>query len=129
MTAVRKLNDNEELLAELASHPDSGQQSIHCKVMRNGELILGFRVNEKGLEDIGFGSLEFSFGGSKRIRLQDGLGIGYPGALTSLHINEEDRKNYQDVADRLAIWMEYAIFQGKIEEVPASFMRDPRSPY
>lgn len=102
MTAIRKLNRQDEIRAQFRSFDDSEIQVVTAYVYRKRELVLGFSISKHGLEHI-------ELGGRRRMTLL-----------------VEDASDYTNrLADRITTWIEESISQGEIRELPLDILQRP----
>ena len=119
------LNDKEYFSIYL--HHDSGPSDkwISCSLYQDHKATFAFRIIEGGLQGglslIEDHSYEVSFGGSPKIKVQGIVAIGNRGDHRAHLIGDAfDQKGFQALADPVVDWLERAVREGKVGEIPFS---------
>ncbi len=118
ITARHKLNENELIEAQFHSTDDSEHQSFSLRILRGGEIVMGFSMSEEGVEKIWHESVNFSIsppGSGRR-----GFRFIHTGR-TSDEL-EWDRLG-NNLAGIFADWVEEMLAKGKIVNDPLGFIR------
>ena len=120
------LEDGTIISAEYYKSKDYGRQLIHCRVEKADQLLLGFHLGQDGVENIGSGRVAFSFGDSALVKISEpGVGIGYPGEMSTLSIDLDDSKKYASLGEQLANWVTHITQEKKVTSIPFQIIATP----
>jgi len=94
---------------------------IWCGLYQDHRPTLAFRIGPAGLIRIEDGPFEVSFGDSPKIKVEGRVTIGNRGDYRANLIGDAfDQKGFQSLADHLIDWVERAVKEGKVGEIPFS---------
>ena len=118
------LNDKEYFSVYLHNEFASARW-ISCNLYQDDKATFAFRIIEGGLQGglslIESHAYEVSFGGSPKIKVQGIVTIGNRGDFRANLIGDAfDQKGFQALADHVADWVERAVREGKVGEIPFS---------
>jgi len=118
------LNDKEYFSVYLHNEFASARW-ISCNLYQDDKATFAFRIIEGGLQGglslIESHAYEVSFGGSPKIKVQGIVAIGNRGDFRANLIGDAfDQKGFQALADHVADWVERAVREGKVGEIPFS---------
>ena len=118
------LNDKEYFSIYLHNEPASARW-ISCNLYQDDKATFAFRIVEGGTQGglslIESHAYEVSFGESPKIKVQGIVAIGNRGDHRADLIGDAfDQKGFQALADHVVDWLERAVREGKVGEIPFS---------
>lgn len=109
------VGDNDYFSVHLTS------SEIWCGLYQDLKPSLAFRIGPGGLINIDDGPIEVSFGESPKIKVEGRVVIGNRGDYRAHLIGDAfDQKGFQDLADHIVDWVERAVKERKVGEIPFS---------
>jgi hypothetical protein len=109
--------ERQETISAAYYNTENGRKLILCTLRQKGNLVLEFSVGQDGLEHIGSRELRVSFGDSKSVKIGP-VGLGTQGSFDGVTVSDDVKKEFANLADNVADWMEKIFHDGKIGEVP-----------